>query len=151
MPGQSPGDAVDELPQTATVERDPSAPQPARGREVAHLLSTAPPHWAAPRKEPVSRCEEQGAFITTPARGAVRHLARLVHRNEVACDARGLLDHREQPHESLAEGTAEDVHGEGARQELRPRAVSGLPRSPLSRLLCDRNGGAFAGLSTLSP
>jgi hypothetical protein len=37
---------------------------------------------------------------------------------------------RSPPHASLAGGTSEDVHGEAARQQLRPRAVpAGWPRS----------------------
>ncbi len=57
-------------------------------------------------------------------RSAARHLGRNAHRREIASDARGVGDHREQPHASRAGGTGEDVHAEGARQQLCPRAVA---------------------------
>ena len=58
------------------------------------------------------------------ARRAARHLGRLARRGEVAGDACGFGDHREQSHAPRAPGAGQDVHRERARQKLRPRAVS---------------------------
>ena len=65
---------------------------------------------------------------------AARHLGRLANGREVAGDTRGVGDHGEQSHAPLALGTGEDVHGERARQKLRPRGYP--PPLCLAKIAC---------------
>ena len=53
--------------------------------------------------------------------------------------------HGEQPHPPVALGAGEDVHGEGARQELRPRAVGGFRGIATSRPGQPSTGAVGAG------
>ena len=65
----------------------------------------------------------------TARRRAAGQLGRLAHCGQEAGGVCRFLHQGEQPHPPVALGAGEDVHGETARQELRPRAVSaGRPR-----------------------
>ena len=71
-----------------------------------------------------------------------RHLGRFPRCGELAGDARGLFEHDEQLNPALASGTGEHIHGDGARQELRPTGGI-LRRAPALRTR--RSPGASQG------
>ena len=108
--------------------------------------------WAQPSSSP-STCRRRTRLFQygrATARRAARQLGRLAHRREVASDARGVLDHREQPHASLAGGTGEDVHAklrasssaQGRYPPVGPgRSPVGPGRSPVGP---GRSGSAVA-------
>jgi hypothetical protein len=119
-----------------TAPRSPRAVAPA---------ATPPrlPRDRAPRPRPPHRAPAgavRGSSNTAdraPASGL--YLGRLTRPGKVAGDARGIFDQREQLHPPLAGGTGEHVHGECARQKLRPGAVSAGDIRPTG--LVARGGG----------
>src|SRR5262249_20779584 len=63
---------------------------------------------------------------------------------EIGDDPCGVFDDREQLHAPLAAGTAEHVHGEGARQKLCPRTIGVFVFGPAR--LAQRRGRLLRGL-----
>jgi hypothetical protein len=129
-----PGDRGRELHELRVVEvRWSPAPAPcpgAGGQSGTPFGSTMAPALrerlrCEPCHAPFPRDHHDGQHITsrmiagrkTPGR-------RLAFGSQGAGEASGVFDDREQLHPPLAAGTGEHVYGEGARQQLRPRAIS---------------------------